>query len=106
MLVYLLLLPILYLAVGYITIFKMNTTFSRILRIIMAILLLFVCAFTTVYYNSSAWWAFVVLLMLVANVEVTGFKQLKKDQKGVAILNGITVMVGIIYIILAIVLYR
>ncbi|MGS0651372.1 membrane stabilizing protein MspA, partial [Staphylococcus arlettae] len=39
---YLVLLPILYLIVSYISIYKMNTIFTRILRIIMALLLLFV----------------------------------------------------------------
>ena len=38
---YLILLPILYLVVSYISIYKMPTIFTRILRIIMGILLLF-----------------------------------------------------------------
>ncbi|MDU4602413.1 MAG: hypothetical protein E6Y26_10340, partial [Staphylococcus warneri] len=44
---YLILLPLLYLIVSYISIFKMNSIFTRILRIIMAVLLLFVVAITT-----------------------------------------------------------
>ena len=44
---YLLLLPILYLIVSYISIFKMHSIITRILRIIMGVLLLFVLAVTT-----------------------------------------------------------
>ena len=46
MLLYLILLPILYLIVAYISIFKMRSIFTRILRIIMGVLLLFVVAIT------------------------------------------------------------
>ena len=42
--IYLILLPILYLIVSYISIFKMKSMFVHILRIIMGILLLFVVA--------------------------------------------------------------
>ncbi|WP_145361901.1 membrane stabilizing protein MspA, partial [Staphylococcus epidermidis] len=74
---YLILLPLLYLIVSYISIFKMNSIFTRILRIIMGILLLFVVAITTKQFPSENWWVFIVLLLLVGNVEVTAFKTLK-----------------------------
>ncbi|OIS44169.1 membrane stabilizing protein MspA, partial [Staphylococcus warneri] len=84
---YLILLPLLYLIVSYISIFKMNSIFTRILRIIMAVLLLFVVAITTMQFPNENWWVFIVLLLLVGNVEVTAFKSLKNDVKGVNILN-------------------
>lgn len=74
---YLILLPLLYLIVSYISIFKMNSIFTRILRIIMAVLLLFVVAITTMQFPNENWWVFIVLLLLVGNVEVTAFKSLK-----------------------------
>ncbi|MDU2135991.1 MAG: membrane stabilizing protein MspA, partial [Staphylococcus warneri] len=76
---YLILLPLLYLIVSYISIFKMNSIFTRILRIIMAVLLLFVVAITTMQFPNENWWVFIVLLLLVGNVEVTAFKSLKND---------------------------
>lgn len=84
---YLILLAILYLIVSFISIFKMEVVFTRILRIIMGVLLLFVLALTTMSFPKENWWVFIVLLLLVGNVEVTGFKMLKKDLKGVNILN-------------------
>ena len=63
----------------------MNTIFTRILRIIMALLLLFVVAVTTLSFPLSNWWVFVVLLLLVGNVEITAFKYGKQDIKGVKI---------------------
>ena len=75
--IYLILLPILYLIVSYISIFKMKSMFVHILRLIMGILLLFVVAITTIQFPSENWWVFVVLLLLVGNVEVTAFKALK-----------------------------
>ena len=75
--IYLILLPLLYLIVSYISIFKMNSIFTRILRIIMAVLLLFVVAITTMQFPNENWWVFIVLLLLVGNVEVTAFKSLK-----------------------------
>ena len=102
---YLILLPILYLIVAYISIFKMKTIFTTILRIIMALLLLFVVALTTVSFPAVNWWVFVVLFLLVANVEITGFKHSKHDKKGVRLLNTLTVILFVIYLILTIVMY-
>lgn len=78
---YLILLAILYLIVSFISIFKMEVVFTRILRIIMGVLLLFVLALTTMSFPKENWWVFIVLLLLVGNVEVTGFKMLKKMQR-------------------------
>ncbi|PTU84662.1 hypothetical protein BUZ67_07635, partial [Staphylococcus pasteuri] len=94
---YLILLPLLYLIVSYISIFKMNSIFTRILRIIMGILLLFVVAITTMQFPSENWWVFIVLLLLVGNVEVTAFKTLKNDDKGVNILNILSIGLFVIY---------
>ena len=47
---YLILLPVLYLIVSYISIFKMHSVITRILRIVMGILLLFVVALTTLQF--------------------------------------------------------
>jgi len=102
---YLILLPLLYLIVSYISIFKMNSIFTRILRIIMAVLLLFVVAITTMQFPNENWWVFIVLLLLVGNVEVTAFKSLKNDIKGVNILNILSVGLFVIYIILTLILY-
>ncbi|MCI2927849.1 membrane stabilizing protein MspA [Staphylococcus hominis] len=102
---YLILLPILYLIVSYISIFKMKSMFVHILRIIMGILLLFVVAITTIQFPSENWWVFVVLLLLVGNVEVTAFKALKNDHKGVSILNIISIIIFVIYIILTFTMY-
>ena len=70
---YLLLLPILYLIVSYIH-FKMHSIITRILRIIMGVLLLFVLAVTTLQFPAENWWVFIVLALLVGNVEVTDSK--------------------------------
>ena len=86
--------------VSYISIFKMNSIFTRILRIIMAVLLLFVVAITTMQFPNENWWVFIVLLLLVGNVEVTAFKSLKNDVKGVNILNILSIGLFVIYIIL------
>lgn len=102
---YLILLPLLYLIVSYISIFKMNSIFTRILRIIMAVLLLFVVAITTMQFPNENWWVFIVLLLLVGNVEVTAFKSLKNDVKGVNILNILSIVLFVIYIILTLILY-
>lgn len=102
---YLILLPLLYLIVSYISIFKMNSIFTRILRIIMAVLLLFVVAITTMRFPNENWWVFIVLLLLVGNVEVTAFKSLKNDVKGVNILNILSIGLFVIYIILTLILY-
>ncbi|MDT3992531.1 membrane stabilizing protein MspA, partial [Staphylococcus aureus] len=66
---YLILLAILYLIVSFISIFKMEVVFTRILRIIMGVLLLFVLALTTMSFPKENWWVFIVLLLLVGNVE-------------------------------------
>lgn len=49
---YLILLAILYLIVSFISIFKMEVVFTRILRIIMGVLLLFVLALTTMSFQK------------------------------------------------------
>ncbi|HDD6360586.1 TPA: membrane stabilizing protein MspA [Staphylococcus aureus] len=102
---YLILLAILYLIVSFISIFKMEVVFTRILRIIMGVLLLFVLALTTMSFPKENWWVFIVLLLLVGNVEVTGFKMLKKDLKGVNILNLMSLFIFVIYFFLTIVLF-
>ncbi|HDJ3903504.1 TPA: membrane stabilizing protein MspA [Staphylococcus aureus] len=102
---YLILLAILYLIVSFISIFEMEVVFTRILRIIMGVLLLFVLALTTMSFPKENWWVFIVLLLLVGNVEVTGFKMLKKDLKGVNILNLMSLFIFVIYFILTIVLF-
>ncbi|MGV3095671.1 MULTISPECIES: membrane stabilizing protein MspA [Staphylococcus] len=102
---YLLLLPVLYLIVSYISIFKMHSIFIRILRIIMGVLLLFVLALTTLQFPAENWWVFVVLALLVGNVEVTAFKALKHDAKAISILNILSVILFVIYIILIFVMY-
>lgn len=102
---YLILLAILYLIVSFISIFKMEVIFTSILRIIMGVLLLFVLALTTMSFPKENWWVFIVLLLLVGNVEVTGFKMLKKDLKGVNILNLMSLFIFVIYFILTIVLF-
>lgn len=83
----------------------MNSIFTRILRIIMGVLLLFVVAITTLQFPAENWWVFIVLLLLVGNVEVTAFKSLKNDYKGVSILNILSIILFIIYIILTFVMY-
>ena len=83
----------------------MNTIFTKILRIIMAILLIFVVALTTLSFAAVNWWVFVILLLIVGNVEITAFKFSKQDSKAVKILNIITVILIVIYIILTLILY-
>ncbi|RIP37476.1 hypothetical protein BUZ14_02675 [Staphylococcus gallinarum] len=102
---YLIFLPILYLIVSYISIFKMDTIITRILRIIMALLLLFVVAITTLSFPAVNWWVFILLLLIVGNVEITAFKHLKQDKKAIQILNMISIGLIIIYVILTLVLY-
>ncbi|MDU9418199.1 membrane stabilizing protein MspA [Staphylococcus lloydii] len=102
---YLILLPLLYLIVSYISIYKMNTIFTKILRIIMAILLIFVVALTTLSFAAVNWWVFVILLLIVGNVEITAFKFSKQDPKAVNILNIITAILIVIYIISTLILY-
>ncbi|UEX90571.1 membrane stabilizing protein MspA [Staphylococcus ratti] len=104
MLIYFLLLPLLYLIVSYLSIFKMNSKFASVLRIIMAVILIFVIATSLTYHLMNTWWLFVVLLLLIGNVETTAFKFSKNDAKGVSILNMMTVLIFIIYTILTIVL--
>lgn len=102
---YLIFLPILYLIVSYISVFKMPTIITRILRIIMALLLLFVVAITTLSFPAVNWWMFIVLLLIIGNVEITAFKNGKKDSKAVQILNIITILLFVVYAILVLVLY-
>ena len=68
----------------------MKSMFVHILRIIMGILLLFVVAITTIQFPSENWWVFVVLLLLVG---------------GVSILNIISIIIFVIYIILTFTMY-
>ena len=49
----------------------MHSIITRILRIIMGVLLLFVLAVTTLQFLAENWWVFIVLALLVGNVEVT-----------------------------------
>ncbi|WP_259340274.1 membrane stabilizing protein MspA [Staphylococcus gallinarum] len=87
------------------SIFKMDTIITRILRIIMALLLLFVVAITTLSFPAVNWWVFILLLLIVGNVEITAFKHLKQDKKAIQILNMISLGLIIIYVILTLVLY-
>ena len=73
MLLYLILLPILYLIVAYISIFKMRSIFTRILKLSW-VFYYYVVAITTLQFPKENWWVFIVLLLLVGNIEVTGFK--------------------------------
>lgn len=50
---YLILLALFYLVVSFISIFKMEVIFTRILRIIMGVLLLFVVALTTMSFPKE-----------------------------------------------------
>lgn len=102
---YLILLPILYLFVSYISIYKMNTIYSSILRLVMGILLIFIVALTNLSVSAMAWWEFAVIVMLVGNVEITAFKFSKGDQKGVSILNMLTLLILIISIVLTFIVY-
>lgn len=71
----------------------------------MAILLIFVVALTTLSFAAVNWWVFVILLLIVGNVEITAFKFSKQDPKAVNILNIITAILIVIYIILTLILY-
>src|SRR5699024_4009197 len=102
---YLIFLPGLYLIVSYISIFKMSTIITRILRIIMSLRLLFVVAITTLSFPAINWWVFIVLLLIISNVEITAFKNSKNDQKAVQILNIMRVILSLIYVILTLILY-
>ena len=82
----------------------MHSIITRILRIIMGVLLLFVLAVTTLQFPQN-WWVFIVLALLVGNVEVTAFKELKHDTKVVSILNILSVILFIIYVILTFIMY-
>ena len=82
----------------------MHSIITRILRIIMGVLLLFVLAVTTLQFPAENWWVFIVLALLVGNVEVTAFKELKHDTK-VSILNILSVILFIIYVILTFIMY-
>ena len=70
----------------------------------MGVLLLFVVAITTLQFPKENWWVFIVLLLLVGNIEVTGFKT-ERRRKGVNILNIISIILIVIYVILALFLY-
>lgn len=83
----------------------MHSIITRILRIIMGVLLLFVLAVTTLQFPTENWWVFIVLALLVGNVEVTAFKELKHDTKAVSILNILSVILFIIYVILTFIMY-
>ncbi|MDO5375347.1 MAG: membrane stabilizing protein MspA [Staphylococcus rostri] len=104
MLVYLILLPLMYLIVAYISIFKMDLLLPKILRIIMAILLIIVVATSLLYYPSETWWLLAVLFMLIGNIEITAFKHYKQDQKGVQILNMMTLLIIVVYVVVTVIL--
>ncbi|WP_274539984.1 membrane stabilizing protein MspA [Staphylococcus pseudintermedius] len=97
---YLILLPLMYLVVAYISIFKMRIMMPKLLRVIMGLLLIIVVATSLVYYPASTWWVFVVLILLIGNVEITAFKHSKNDEKGVRILNMMSLFILVIYIVL------
>ncbi|HEC2157353.1 membrane stabilizing protein MspA [Staphylococcus delphini] len=100
MLAYLILLPLMYLVVAYISIFKMRIMMPKLLRVIMGLLLIIVVATSLVYYPVETWWVFVVLILLIGNVEITAFKHSKNDEKGVRILNMMSLFILVIYIVL------
>lgn len=100
MLAYLILLPLMYLVVAYISIFKMRIMMPKLLRVIMGLLLIIVVATSLVYYPASTWRVFVVLILLIGNVEITAFKHSKNDEKGVRILNMMSLFILVIYIVL------
>ncbi|ELN1761534.1 membrane stabilizing protein MspA [Staphylococcus pseudintermedius] len=100
MLAYLILLPLMYLVVAYISIFKMRIMMPKLLRVIMGLLLIIVVATSLVYYPASTWGVFVVLILLIGNVEITAFKHSKNDEKGVRILNMMSLFILVIYIVL------
>ncbi|WP_341776565.1 membrane stabilizing protein MspA [Staphylococcus simulans] len=102
---YLLLLPVLYLFVSYISIYKMNTIYSSVLRMVMGGLLILIVAIINLTVPPVAWWEFAVIVMLVGNVEITAFKYSKGDQKGVSLLNMMTLLIFVISTILTFVLY-
>ncbi|MDY5060795.1 membrane stabilizing protein MspA [Staphylococcus simulans] len=102
---YLLLLPVLYLFVSYISIYKMNTIYSSVLRMVMGGLLILIVAMINLTVPPVAWWEFAVIVMLVGNVEITAFKYSKGDQKGVSLLNMMTLLIFVISTILTFVLY-
>ncbi|UXR53199.1 membrane stabilizing protein MspA [Staphylococcus simulans] len=102
---YLLLLPVLYLFVSYISIYKMNTIYSSVLRMVMGGLLILIVAMINLTVTPVAWWEFAVIVMLVGNVEITAFKYSKGDQKGVFLLNVMTLLIFVISTILTFVLY-
>lgn len=80
----------------------MNKKITDILRIIMSILLLITVVLTLIQFSMSALWIGLVLLLLIGNVEITAFKNHKGDRKGVTILNLMTIMATVIYILLVI----
>ena len=47
----------------------------------MGVLLLFVVAITTLQFPKENWWVFIVLLLLVGNIEVTGFKTERRRKR-------------------------
>ncbi|ERS94248.1 membrane stabilizing protein MspA [Staphylococcus simulans] len=102
---YLLLLPVLYLFVSYISIYKMNTIYSSVLRMVMGGLLILIVAMINLTVPPVAWWEFAVIVMLVGNVEITAFKYSKGDQKGVFLLNVMTLLIFVVSTILTFVLY-
>lgn len=102
---YLLLLPVLYLFVSYISIYKMNTIYSSVLRMVMGGLLILIVAMINLTVPPVAWWECAVIVMLVGNVEITAFKYSKGDQKGVFLLNVMTLLIFVISTILTFVLY-
>ena len=47
----------------------MHSIITRILRIIMGVLLLFVLAVTTLQFPAENWWVFIVLLNVQVNIQ-------------------------------------
>lgn len=71
----------------------------------MGVLLIFIVALTNLSVPAMAWWEFAVIVMLVGNIEITAFKFSKGDQKGVSILNMLTLLILIISIVLTFIVY-
>ncbi len=72
---------------------------------VMGGLLILIVAMINLTVPPVAWWEFAVIVMLVGNVEITAFKYSKGDQKGVFLLNVMTLFIFIISTILTFVLY-
>ena len=74
---YLILLAILYLIVSFISIFKMEVVLLNFENYYGCVVIIRL-SINDDEFSKENWWVFIVLLLLVGNVEVTGFKMLKK----------------------------